>query len=151
MNRNKALQTGRQKKNVDEAPPSAPLKRKYVHRAVSEEPSVKRLKTGSPPTQSRGRQASAKQLTNLKGFPLFKPSRIVKSEYWEHCWLVAPRKDVGTKKSEWNTSDAQSFYCMLCKFEGTFSPGNSNQVSRHVASDIHKQAVTSFTNKSNCN
>lgn len=151
VNRNKALQTGRQKKNVDEAPPSAPLKRKYVRRAVSEEPSVKRLKTESPPTQSRGRQASAKQLTNLKGFPLFKPSRIVKSEYWEHCWLVAPRKDVGTKKSEWNTSDAQSFYCMLCKFEGTFSPGNSNQVSRHVASDIHKQAVTSFTNKSNCN
>ena len=77
-------------------------------------------------------------LTTPAGYPLFKPSKMNRSDYYVHCRLVAPKKRPRNGTKNWKSIDAKTFYCILCKSENPFSPGNSNQIARHIASDEHQ-------------
>jgi hypothetical protein len=85
--------------------------------------------------------------TALDNLELFKPSRIVKKEYWEHISLIAPCKDLPNGQSKWAAADARFFYCFLCRDKYNFSPGNSNQIARHLETPEHVSKVNSDTSE----
>jgi hypothetical protein len=82
----------------------------------------------------------AEPITNLHGYPLFLPKKLVKTEYWEHCRLVAGRKTLGRRLC-WSSADAKFFYCVICHSQHNYTSGSSSQLRRHVESEEHKKAM----------
>jgi hypothetical protein len=71
------------------------------------------------------------------GNPLFKPNKIQKQEYWEHISLVAPKKRLPKKQTEWTPNDTKRFYCSVCDREFAYTPHSSSQIKRHLEKDYH--------------
>jgi len=61
--------------------------------------------------------------------PLFKPTKVHVTEYWEIISLVAPYID---ESKECKTSDAVKSYCMKCNVPIPWSVQNPKQVQRHM-------------------
>jgi hypothetical protein len=71
------------------------------------------------------------------GNPLFKPKKIQKQQYWEHVSLVAPKKRLPKKQTEWTPNDTKRFYCSVCDREFAYTSHSSSQIKRHLEKDYH--------------